>query len=159
MIVLSNFDLYSPRYHNLNFMIGEGLEQGTILSITRCKNNKKEVIKQAALHEFGHTFANLDHCNGRVGNGENNECTMKFPNRIPYDLELQARYKNKTGVLFCDKHELKEYGLNIEFNRKHLIHFPEVEELKNNIYSLNPRLLKILDSGKLALLETKIMLE
>jgi len=139
-------------------MIGEGGDQGAIISIKRYRNSRREIIKQAALHEFGHAFANLNHC-GDVRDRKEGECTMKFPNEIPTDLEIQAKYRNREGILFCNKHELKNYGLNEGFNRKQSTYFPEVKELKNKIYSLNPRLLKILDSGKLALLETKIMLE
>jgi len=157
VIVLSDFDLYNPCY-NYNFMIGEGLEQGTILSIMRYKDDKKEVIKQAALHEFGHTFANLDHC-GSVMDGKDAECTMKFPNKIPTDLKIQAEYRIKENILFCNEHQLKKYELKELFKKKHLTYFSEIEELKNELYLLNSTLLKILDSGKLALLETKIILE
>ncbi len=157
VILLSDFDLYD-RLYGYRFMIGEGGDQGAIISIKRYKNSGREIIKQAALHEFGHAFASLNHC-GDVRDGKEGECTMKFPNKIPTDLEIQAKYRTREGILFCNKHELKSYGLNKQFNRKHSIHFPEVKEIKNKIYSLNPRLLKVLDSGKLTLLETKIILD
>ncbi len=152
VIVLSNNDLFSSDYPGLNFLIGEGPEQGTIISLARYKGDE-EAIRAAALHEFGHTFARQHHC-GQVKDGKPGECTMKFPNAIPSDLKAQADYRNKTGILFCDKHDLKRYEVlgSDEFFQA----FPDLKRLQNAIYSRNPVMLELIDSGKPALMQTEV---
>ncbi|MEA2036742.1 MAG: hypothetical protein U9O94_04500 [Nanoarchaeota archaeon] len=155
VLVLSDVDIYASHY-KYRFLIGEGPREGTILGITRYKEKWREIVRQGALHEFGHTFADLSHC-GQVNDGKKGECTMKFPNSIPADLETQAEYRKRTGILFCDDHSLSRYSLDDRMG--FLKVFPELEQLYNQIYARDPWVLSVIDSGKLGLLKIDVIRE
>lgn len=139
-MVLSDTDLYRSD-SNLNFLIGEGPKQGTILSIARYKNEPKEVIKEAALHEFGYTFAGYGHCE--------NECTMKFPNAIPNDLRERARYRTRSRITYCGNHPHSR-SYEPQVTKAYKAAFPEIQIIEQGLKQRDPRLKRIIDSGTLA---------
>jgi len=173
VLVLSNFDLFDSVDHsNLRYLIGVGYEENyqskiffsgippdmigaTVMSLLRFKHCDDEVIKTGVMHELGHTFGRFDHC-GKVSDGQSGECLMKFPNIIPTDLEIQTDYRLKTSKLICSEHTPKKYELDID--NIHREKFPEVQRIYTEIYYRNPIVLKSINSGKLAQLETKLVL-
>jgi predicted Zn-dependent protease len=155
VFALSGYDLYhTSGYKKLNFLIGVGGGNQTILSILRFKDSGDEVIKTGAMHEFGHSFPNLFHCGNGVEDGTPGECLMKFPNNIPHDLEVQTDYRLNNPSPFCDKHTFERYKLGV--GKMHNNKFPELKNLYDKIYSGDSIVPEIINSGRLAKLETKL---
>ena len=156
VVLLSDKDLYSSRYPQYGFLIGEGPRMGTVISLMRYPQDK-DAVRTAALHEFGHTFGDFSHCGG-VGDSVPGECTMKFPNVIPYHLQEQADYRKRSGKIFCDKHKKPDWALNPLYCVDTRI-FPELKQVSDALKSNSMKMKQIVDSGRLALFRTKVKVE
>jgi hypothetical protein len=169
---LPHYDVFiisEPLYDSderVNFVIGEGdfrIRRGAIISLCYYEHESREIIKQAFLHEFGHACLGNDHC-GKVSDNPKNLCTMKYPDVIPPHLKMQADYRLKTGQLFCGEHNYERENpwmttFGKSYGWSHLQLFSELNPLIYKIKEDHSGLIKqIIDTGKLAQLETKVEL-
>lgn len=139
LLVLRDEDLYSENY---NFLIGASSFPVSVVSLRRYQNCGREIRKQAGIHEYGHNFLGLEHCS--------NLCSMRFPNIIPFDLDLHAKDRIKSGRAFCSTCEKEGYNSFWKKLEQFLHYVPELYEIYDGLRSKEPEVIEKVASGELA---------
>ncbi|MEM2924943.1 MAG: hypothetical protein QXJ68_04560 [Methanocellales archaeon] len=146
LLLLSSYDLYDSTLPEIKFFIGRGSIGATVISLFRLKKYGSEVMKQAGIHEFGHTYGSLSDCR--------NACSMRSSELLPSDLMIHSRDRLKHGI-FCQVCEAKIKQVFWELP-SYYQYFPEVLELLDGLAAREPEILEKVKSGEIAKVEVTI---
>lgn len=146
VLLLSSYDLYDSAVPEIKFLTGRGSINAAVISFFRFRKQGEEALKQAGIHEFGHTFGALPHCEKL--------CSMRSPEFIPSDLIIHSRDRIKRGALceYCESKIKQTFWEPPTYYQQ----IPEVLEILDRLAAREPEILEKVKSGEVAQVEVTI---